>query len=503
MHRTTLAALTALLAAGTAAAQGPEPTVVIGSKQFTESVILGEMGVRLIQDAGLKAVHRKELGGTRILFDGLLAGELDAYPEYTGTLTQELLVGEDASTPAKLAAALARRGIKTSAPLGFHDSYALGMPEKRAAQLGITRLSDLPGHALSYGLSDEFIQRQDGWPGLTRAYGLKPASLKSLDHALAYQGVARGQIDVIDVYTTDPQIRRHDLRVLDDDRHYFPPYEAVWLYRADLEQRAPAAVATLRRLEGRIDTPAMQALNDQAMIERRPESSVAGDFLSRELGLAAGPPPASLWSARLSILWETTLQHLYLVVASLAAAVCVAVPLGVAAGKFPQAGRAILTTVSVIQTLPSLALLVVLIPLAGLTPQTAIVALFLYSLLPIVRNTATGLQDIPPALREAAEVLGLPAWDRLCRIELPLASRSILAGVKTAAVINVGTATIGALIGAGGYGAPILTGIRLSDYGLILLGAVPAAAMALGAQGLFDFAERFLVPRGLRLKPGD
>ena len=134
-----------------------------------------------------------------------------------------------------------------------------------------------------------------------------------------------------------------------------------------------------------------------------------------------------------------------------------------------------------------------MIPWLGIGAKPALVALFLYSLLPIVRNTATGLRDIPVSLRESAEALGLPARARLLRIELPMASRSILAGIKTAAVINVGTATIGALIGAGGFGQPILTGIRRDDLSMILFeGAIPAALLALAVQGAFDLAERWL-----------
>jgi osmoprotectant transport system permease protein len=139
----------------------------------------------------------------------------------------------------------------------------------------------------------------------------------------------------------------------------------------------------------------------------------------------------------------------------------------------------------------------------GIGGPPAIVALFLYSLLPIVRNTYVGLHDIPSDIRESAEALGLPVRARLRLIELPLAARAILAGIKISAVINVGTATLGALIGAGGYGQPILTGIRLDDVGLILQGAVPSAVLALLVQGLFEIAERILVPKGLRLKPLD
>jgi osmoprotectant transport system permease protein len=185
---------------------------------------------------------------------------------------------------------------------------------------------------------------------------------------------------------------------------------------------------------------------------------------------------------------------------SLGAAILISLPLGIAAARLPRFGQVILGAVGIIQTIPSLALLVFMIPLLGIGAPPAILALFLYSLLPIVRNTHAGLTTIPLPIRESAEALGLSGGARLGRVELPMASTSILAGIKTSAVINVGTATLGALIGAGGYGQPILTGIRLDDVGLILEGAIPAAALALLAQGGFELAERYLVPRGLRLK---
>ena len=148
----------------------------------------------------------------------------------------------------------------------------------------------------------------------------------------------------------------------------------------------------------------------------------------------------------------------------------------------------------------SLALFVFMIPLLGIGGPPAVVALFLYSLLPIIRNTYAGLKDIPPAIVESAQALGLPSRARLHIVEIPLATRAILAGIKTSAVINVGTATLSALIGAGGYGQPILTGIRLDDIGLILQGAIPAAVLALLAQGLFELVERGLLPKGLRVQ---
>jgi osmoprotectant transport system permease protein len=192
---------------------------------------------------------------------------------------------------------------------------------------------------------------------------------------------------------------------------------------------------------------------------------------------------------------------LILVGTSLLAAILIAIPLGVFAAKNRRAGQAVLAFVGMIQTLPTLALLVFMIPIFGIGSVPAVVALFLYSLLPIVRNTHAGLSGIPSSLRESARALGLPRGAMLRLIELPLASPLIIAGIKSAAVINVGTATLGALIGAGGLGQPIFTGIRLDNLGLILEGAVPASLLALLVQGAFELLERIIVPKGLRSQP--
>ncbi len=467
------------------------PQVTVGSKNFTESVILGEIAEALARDDGIEAgvEHRRQLGGTRILWTALLQGEIDAYPEYTGTLRQELLRMPDADLQ-QLRAALAARGLTMTDPLGFNNTYALGMRRAHAAELGIETISDLRAHPqLRFGFGNEFMQRTDGWPGLRRAYRL-PQRPTGLDHDLAYRGLADGAIDVTDLYSTDAEIPYYDLAVLRDDRDYFPQYDAVYLYRADLAQRAPDWLAALRGLGGRIDAATMQRLNARVKVDGEAEALVAADWL----GIAA--PELRGTAARL---WQRTAEHLALVGISLGLALLVALPLGVLAARRPRLGQVVLSTTGLLQTLPSLAVFVFMIPLFGIGAKPAIAALFLYSLLPIVRNTHAGLTGIARELRETAAALGLPPRTRLWRIELPLALRTILAGVKIAVVINVGTATLGALIGAGGYGQPILAGIRLNDIGLILQGAVPAALLALAAQGGFELLERALTPRGLRL----
>jgi osmoprotectant transport system permease protein len=485
------------ICAGQMAGQEP-PRVRVGSKASIENTVLGEVVTQLARYAGAKAEHRSALGGTQIVFQALVKGDIDVYPEYTGTLTAEILQDEQLRTDEQLRAALARRGLEMSQTLGFNNPYVIGLKESLAERLGVKTISDLarPEHArLRMGFSDEFMHRGDGWPGLQATYGLTHQP-KTMDHNLAYRGIQSDSLDVTDLYATDAEVKSYNLRVLEDDRGYFPSYHCALLFRSDLQARAPAVVAAFRQLEGQIDNEAMIAMNCRSKLDHVRDAQIATDFLNDQLSLSVATPKEP------SGLLTKTRQHLFLVVVSLSAAVLVSVPLGIWSYKWPKLGQAIMGVVGIIQTLPSMAVLVFMIPLLGIGPGPAIVALFLYSLLPIVRGTLTGLKEIPNNLKESAIVLGLSPRARLWRVELPMASRSILSGIKTAAVINVGTATIGALIGAGGYGDLILAGLRLADVGLILQGAVPAAVLALLVQAGFDFVERLVVPQGLRLATG-
>ncbi|MFO0960446.1 MAG: glycine betaine ABC transporter substrate-binding protein [Isosphaeraceae bacterium] len=484
-----LAAILAAIA-GCAAAEKP---VVIGAKKFTESVILAEMGVALARDAGAEA-RRDDLGGTPALWLALTQGDIDAYVEYTGTITRQILKAE----PADLAEALAGSGVRMSRPLGFRNNYALGMRKDVAAAYGITKTSDLRNHPeLRCGFIHEFLDRPDGWPGVKAHYGLPQTNVQGMNHTLAYRAVVEKALDVTEVYTTDGEIAQYDLLVLPDDGEFFPKYEAVWLYRADLETRRPRVVESLRKLEGQITEPRMQKLNAAVQVDKRSEGEVAAGFLKSSLGLDAGSTEGSLVGRVLA----TTGEHLLLVVPSLLAAILIGIPLGIVAARRPAPGRFILGAVGLLQTIPSLALLLFMIPVMmamigrGTGAPPAIAALTLYSLLPIVRNTHAGLIGIPPSLRESAEALGLPPWAVLGRVELPLAAPTILAGVRTAAVINVGTATLGGFIGAGGYGRPILRGIDKFDVPLMLEGAIPAALLAVAIEAAFGLIERGIASR--------
>ncbi|MEO8631492.1 MAG: glycine betaine ABC transporter substrate-binding protein, partial [Betaproteobacteria bacterium] len=456
--------------------------------------ILGEIALQTVRAAGTQAEHKQGLGNTGILFAALKSGSVDLYPDYTGTIARELLK-IDASDLDSLNRGLAPLGLGAAIPLGFENTYALAMLDSQAQQLNIATITDLTKHPeLTFGLSHEFLNRGDGWPGLKRTYAL-PQDARGLDHGLAYEALAAGQINVMDIYSTDAKIAKYKLRVLKDDRHFFPDYGAVFIYRLDVPKRFPQAWAALQKLQGSIDAPAMVAMNAQAEIESKPFAEVAQGFAAHATGTQPKARSNSFWTLLFGgDFWRLTWQHLMLVFVSLAAGVAVGVPLGIWAARTPSAAQPILTVVGLVQTIPSLALLAFLIPVMGMIGiWPALVALFLYSLLPIVRNTHSGLTDIAPGLKESATALGLPGLARLRLIELPLASRTILAGIKTSAVINVGTATIAAFIGAGGYGERITTGLALNDNAMLLAGAIPAALLALIVHWGFELLERSLV----------
>jgi osmoprotectant transport system permease protein len=478
-------------------AEADTGAVRVGSKSFTESYLLAEIVARLVEEAGdVGAVRRPGLGGTGIVYRALETGEIDVYPEYTGTISRAILGDPALDTLEAIRQALRRRGIVVSAPLGFDNTYALAVREETARRLALRTISDLTRHpTLRAAFTSGFLERDDGWRGLTRHYGLTLAYVRAIEHALAYQALASGQVDVIDAFSTDGRLAGGTFRLLADDRRFFPSYAAVLLARQAFIDRAPRTWAAIeRRLAGRIDTPTMSRLNARIDVQGQSIERTAAEFLG-------GPDTRARAYGRRSVVSEVlalTLDHLGLVGVSLAAAVLVGVPLGIAAARFRLLGQLELVSVGVVQTIPALALLCFMIPVFGIGKLPALVALSLYALLPIVRGAYTGLITLDAQLREMAGVLGLSAWQRLVRIELPLASVAIMSGIKTSAVVTVGTATLAAFIGGGGYGTLIVRGLALNDVGTILAGAIPAAAMALVIHGAFELLDRVVIPSALR-----
>jgi osmoprotectant transport system permease protein len=476
-----------------ASAQPGEGTLRVGSKRFTESYILAEL---LAQTAAPHTasppVVRQGLGNTAIVYEALRSGAIDLYAEYTGTIALEILKGSPAETREAMNAALAPLGLGVAIPLGFNDGYALAVRAADAERLGLRTLSDLAKHPeLKLGLSNEFIGRADGWKGLAARYGFTQTPT-GLDHGLAYEAVAAKQIDAIDIYTTDAKIDHLGLRVLEDDKKYFPRYDAVVLYKLDLPTRLPKAWAALQTLEGRIDERAMIAMNARAELQSVPFDAIARDFLASTGGKAQPQESKRGFAAKLfgPDLWQLTRQHLLLVAISVGVAILIGVPIAILVFAHVRLRALVLGIASILQTVPSLALLAVLISLLGaIGALPALIALTLYSLLPIMRNTVTGLAEVPNGLRMAGTALGMTPPQSLRLVLLPLALPTLLAGVRTATAIAIGTATIAAFIGAGGFGERIVTGLALNDRELLLAGALPAAALALLSEGIFELIE--------------
>jgi osmoprotectant transport system permease protein len=485
-------------------ARDTRPLLRIGSKRFTESYILAEIAAGAAQRAGdARVAHKQGIGGTALVFRALQEGSIDVYPEYTGTIAEAVLHDPAHADLASLRNALSADGIALSEPLGFDNTYGLAVSANVAAARHLETISDLAQASdMRFGFSHEFLGRSDGFHALAARYGISEAHVEALDHGLAYQALGKGAIDVTDVYSTDAAIARYHLKLLADDRHFFPSYRAVFLYREDALRRASRAMDAISHLAGTIDGATMIALNARAELDDRTFASVADEFLRSQRG--ESPTATARRPTLMRGLLETVRaegpRHLQLVFVSVLLATLVGVPLGIAAQWFRTLGRFLLAATSVVQTIPSLALLCFFIPALGTGPLAALAALFLYALLPIARNTVAGLDGIPPALRESAAALGLTPWAQLVRVKLPLASRTILAGIRTSAVIAVGTATLAAFIGAGGFGAPISTGLNLDDTNLILEGAIPAAVLALLVEGLFSLFDRTVIPKGLRLQ---
>lgn len=503
------------------AASPEKPTLVVASKQFTESRLMAEvLALHLEAELGIQVERKIGLGGTQIAFSALTQGEVDLYPEYTGTAWAVLLKRTDrvqSPLQAFVESDLALRHqhqVGFSAPFGFNNTYALAVREETAQSFGLKTISDLIPHLaqLKTGLTHEFLNRNDGFPGLAKAYDFPPVKLSGLDHALAYEGLSSGRIDLVDAYSTDGKLNSLPVRLLADDRAFFPPYQCAPLVRLKALETYPKMGPALAKLGFRLSDAQMRRWNDRADQSGGDVSKVARELLAflfegKEAPDADSPGSSASEASqgdRSAQIWARIQEHALLTFLGTLLASALAIPLGILLTRFEGLAWIVLGAVGIFQTIPSLALLafLVTVPGMGIGTQSAIAALFLYALLPILRNTYTGIREVDPRLVEAARGLGLTDLQLLWHLELPLATRTIMAGVRTAAVIGVGVATLAAFIGAGGLGDPILTGLQLRDNGLVLSGALPAAGMAILLDAVLGRLEAWLAPEGASTDPG-
>ena len=465
--------------------------IVVASKNFTESYLLGEIIAQRLEQAGMEVDRRFGLGGTLICFEALLAGEIDVYVEYSGTLEQTILKLGQRTSILELNERLLSRGLSLLSPLGFNNTYAIAVRKEVAEEFSLERISQLTDYRdLRVVVSHEFLEREDGWPGMRRVYGFDWIP-EGIEHGLAYQAMADGSIDITDAYSTDGELQRYELTVLADDKAFFPTYLAMPLIRDDLSPRAQAAIEDLA---GTLDDSSMASLNASVVFEGEDFASAARNHL-RSIGFDVADGGSNTFDD----LIRNTQRHLWLTAIALLTATVVGIVLALAVFQVTWISNVVLYVAGLLQTIPSIALLALMIPIFGIGMLPAVMALFLYSLLPIVRNSVTALATVDPVLRRVGKAMGLTRYDEIRYVYVPLAMPAILAGVRTAAVISIGTATLAAFIGAGGLGDPIVTGLALNDTSLILQGAIPAAVLAIATELMFEGIERVLVPRHLKV----
>ena len=483
----------ALGSVGAAAVQ----TVTVGSKNFGESYLLAEIAAQVLEAQGFRVNRKLGLGGTLICYEALKNAEIDLYPEYTGTLSQAVLKLPGNPDRTQINQVLADQGLELLAEYGFNNTYAIVVRDEQAQQLGLRRIGDLHQRNLTAAFSHEFLQREDGWPGLAQRYNLQQP-IKGIEHGLAYQAIADGAIDVTDAYSTDGELQRYQLRILQDDLGYFPEYRAATLVQTSASPQLRQALAGLHNM---LDESQVQALNAKVALQGQSFQQVAADFIranASRLGLSEQDtakieplPGQSPWAGQL---WGHFMRHLQLTGSALFAAIAIGLGISLLVYRRQRLAEIVVYLCGLMQTIPSLALLALMIPLFGIGFLPAIIALFLYSLLPIVRNAITALANTDPILVRVSAALGLSGWEQLRYLRLPLATPAIFAGIRTAAVISIGTATLAAFIGAGGLGEPIVVGLSLNDTNMILRGAIPAAVLAIVVELVFAALERRVSP---------
>ena len=492
-------------------------TVHVGTKNFAESHLLGEIFAQAIESRGVAVERHFGLGGSLVAFEALRSGALDVYPEYDGTALLVLLkepldppLGPSGNAPRRIAERVAQgmaaRGLAWLAPLGFANDWVLAVPALVAAREGLVSLSDIPaalerGIRLNGGFSAEFLDRADGLHALERAYGFTLPEARPMSEPLKYAAVAEGKVTLIDASSTDARLGSLHLTGLTDDQHFFPSYQCAPLARADLATREPAAVAALLSLAGRIDLPTMRRLN-ALVLSGASDAQVASDFLSGA-GLAA-PVAGSRGTGRATTLQflaeksgylgRLVVRHLELTFGALLVATLLGLGLGLLASRRPLAETIVLKTVGIAQTIPGLPLLAFLVPWLGIGVWPSLVALFIYALLPIVQATHAGLISVDPDLLWVATGQGMTDRQLTRWVRFPLAAPVAFSGIRVAAVTTVGNATLAAFVGGGGLGEPILSGLTLNDTRLILLGAVPAAMLALTMDTGLAWISKKLAP---------
>ena len=484
-----------MLINSTAIAAGEK--IVIGSKMHAESYLLAEIMAQLLESDGFEVERKFGFGGTLICYNALLAGEIDLYPEYTGTISEAIFTtAERTGKNPQLAdfnEILNPKGLKIFSPLGFNNSYAMAIKETLADEHNIKSISDLKNHPdLTVSFSHEFLNRDDGWLSMKQVYDLDFAPT-GIQHGLAYKAIDEGFIDLTDGFTTDGDTERYALVNLKDDLSFFPKYYGVSFTRMGFPDQA---ASLLNQLENTLSDQKMREFNAKVVVDQQTFAVVAGNFLTENDFISQSD--LNKQNTLMDSLIKNTLTHIKLTLIALILGCFVGLLAAFLIFRSVKLSRSVIYFTGLLQTIPSIALLALMIPILGIGQIPAITALFLYSLLPILRSAITALTTIDPVLSNMSKAIGMTRFQQLRYVLSPLALPNILSGIKTAAIICIGTATLAAFIGAGGLGEPIVTGLALNDTNLILQGAIPAACLAIIVELMFEILEKRIIPEHMR-----
>jgi osmoprotectant transport system permease protein len=471
-----------------AMADQPHPAR-IGSKIFTEGYILSEILAVQLESHHFPVERMMGLGATGITEEAMKNKKIDLIVDYTGSITQAFFKSKEKISTQEIRDRLKPLGFTISEPLGFNNTYALAVraawSEKNKIKT-FSQLATLP--VVRAAFTSEFTSRPENWPGLKAQYNFKNFDVHEMDHQLAYESVRSDKADVVEAYSTDAKLKEFGLISLEDDQHFFPNYDAVIMTHLDWVEANPEAWKTLQELVGKIPASTMIELNSQVDLEKKSFYDVASGFL----GVTSTTSKNWPWLRELK---DSTLEHLTLVLVPVFFALLIGVPLSFFAYKFPRSHSAIGALASIFQTIPALAFLTLLVPLVGIGTVPALTVLFLYAILPIFLSGYQGFASIPEITHLSCQTLGLHGFFKLRKIEFPMAQPAIWAGLQTSLITTVASATLAALIGAGGYGKKIIAGLAVNDMRIVLMGAIPSAVMAL----IFQFICHRLSQKTLRL----
>ncbi len=487
-------------------AQSPNSDVIrIGGKVFTEQNILVDLIKIYLEDKGYKTQTQKNLGGTFVAYEALKTGNLDLYVEYSGTsyhtiFKQEKIISEN-DTYLWLKERFKKENIYLFQDLGFSNSYALITVQNQNYQTMKDLVKDSPN--LTIGFEHEFLSRPDGFSNMLKAYDYNFKNPKTMNVGLMYEALKTKQLDVGIGYSTDGRNKAFNLKILEDNLDFFPKYKAAILAKTSVLQNHKNLESELMALSGLITATDMIQMNYEVDALKKSSNLVAKNFLISKGLIAYSSLKLShnflgLSYPEIILIKNKLLEHIEICFIALCFSILIGFSLGVLAFEFKPLKPLVFSFVNLLQTLPSLALFGFLIPFMGIGFWPAMIALILYSILPLVHNVYIGLSEIDLDIIESCQAIGMTKLQILLQVRIPIAMPTLGAGLRTCTAIIIGTATVAAFIGAGGLGELIFQGISSLNHRMILLGAVPAALLALLADTLVHFTMNSLTSKGLK-----